>query len=231
MSMSGAPTSPRRRVGILISGGGSNMAALIAAAADPAYPAEIAVVVSNRADAGGLARAAAAGVPTAVVDHRPFGKDREAFERAVQAVLLEHRVEVVALAGFMRLLTPWFIGAWPDRLINIHPALLPAYKGLHTHARALADGVKIAGCTVHFVRPEMDVGPIVVQAAVPVLDDDTPDTLAARVLAEEHRIYPLALARVAAGRARVVTDADGNERVTTDGSVVPPPHTALIAPA
>ena len=229
--MSGAPTSPRRRVGILISGGGSNMAALIAAAADPAYPAEIAVVVSNRADAGGLARAAAAGVPTAVVDHRPFGKDREAFERAVQAVLLEHRVEVVALAGFMRLLTPWFIGAWPDRLINIHPALLPAYKGLHTHARALADGVKIAGCTVHFVRPEMDVGPIVVQAAVPVLDDDTPDTLAARVLAEEHRIYPLALARVAAGRARVVTDADGNERVTTDGSVVPPPHTALIAPA
>ncbi len=189
------------------------------------------MVVSNRADAGGLARAAAAGVPTAVVDHRPFGKDREAFERAVQAVLLEHRVEVVALAGFMRLLTPWFIGAWPDRLINIHPALLPAYKGLHTHARALADGVKIAGCTVHFVRPEMDVGPIVVQAAVPVLDDDTPDTLAARVLAEEHRIYPLALARVAAGRARVVTDADGNERVTTDGSVVPPPHTALIAPA
>jgi phosphoribosylglycinamide formyltransferase-1 len=229
--MSGAPTSPRRRVGILISGGGSNMAALIAAATDPAYPAEIAVVVSNRADAGGLARAAAAGVPTAVVDHRPFGKDREAFERAVQAVLLEHRVEVVALAGFMRLLTPWFIGAWPDRLINIHPALLPAYKGLHTHARALADGVKIAGCTVHFVRPEMDVGPIVVQAAVPVLDDDTPDTLAARVLAEEHRIYPLALARVAAGRARVVADADGNERVTTDGSVVPPPHTALIAPA
>jgi phosphoribosylglycinamide formyltransferase-1 len=229
--MSDAPTPPRRRVGILISGGGSNMAALIAAARDPAYPAEIAVVVSNRADAGGLAKAAAAGISTAVVDHRPFGKDREAFERAVQAVLAAHRIEVVALAGFMRLLTPWFIGEWRDRLINIHPALLPAYKGLHTHARALADGVKIAGCTVHFVRPEMDVGPIVVQAAVPVLDDDTPETLAARVLAEEHRIYPLALARVASGLARVVGDADGGERVVTSGTVAPPPRTALISPA
>lgn len=206
----------KRRVGVLISGGGSNMAALIAAARDPAYPAEIVCVVSNVAGAGGLAKAEAAGVPTAVVDHRAFGS-RETFEHAVVAELVAHRVEIVALAGFMRLLTPWFIERWHDRLINIHPALLPAYKGLHTHARALADGVKIVGCTVHYVRPEMDVGPIIVQAAVPVADGDTPDTLAARVLVQEHRIYPLALARVASGAARVVLDAEGGERVVTTG--------------
>lgn len=212
MTMSG-----KRRVGVLISGGGSNMAALIAAARDPAYPAEIAVVVSNRADAGGLAKAAAAGIPTAVVDHKAF-PDRLTFERAVVAELDAHHVELVALAGFLRLLTPWFITRWHDRLINIHPALLPSYKGLHTHERALADGVKIAGCTVHYVRPEMDVGPIIVQAAVPVLDGDTPDTLAARVLTQEHRIYPLALARVASGAAHVVADAEGRERVVTTGT-------------
>jgi len=206
----------KRRVGVLISGGGSNMAALIAAARDPAYPAEIVCVVSNVAAAGGLAKAEAAGVPTAVVDHRAC-ESRERFEHAVVAELVAHRVEIVALAGFMRLLTPWFIERWHDRLINIHPALLPAYKGLHTHARALADGVKIVGCTVHYVRPEMDVGPIIVQAAVPVADDDTPDVLAARVLVQEHRIYPLALARVASGAARVVLDAEGRERVTTAG--------------
>ena len=220
--------SGRVRVGILISGGGSNMAALIAAARDPAYPAEIVCVVSNRADAGGLAKAGAAGVATAVVDHKDFAT-RETFERAVVAELDAHRVELVVLAGFMRLLTPWFIGRWHDRLINIHPALLPSYKGLHTHARALADGVKIAGCTVHFVRPEMDVGPIIVQAAVPVLDDDTAETLAARVLVQEHRIFPLALARVASGAARVVTDADGHERVTTDGPVAS--TASLVVPA
>ncbi len=213
----GAALAPRRRVGILISGGGSNMAALIAAAEDPAYPAEIVCVISNRADAGGLAKARAAGVAhVVVVDHKQH-PDRETFERAVQAELEGAKVELVALAGFMRLLTPWFIERWHDRLINIHPALLPSYKGLHTHARALADGVKIAGCTVHFVRPEMDVGPIIVQAAVPVLDDDTPDTLAARVLTQEHRIYPLALARVATGTARVVRDGEGNEVVKTAG--------------
>lgn len=217
----------RVRVGILISGGGSNMAALIAAAADPAYPAEIVCVVSNVAEAGGLAKASAAGVATVVVDHKGF-ETREAFERAVVAVLVEHGVELVVLAGFMRLLTPYFIERWHDRLINIHPALLPSYKGLHTHARALADGVKIAGCTVHFVRAEMDVGPIIVQAAVPVLDDDTPDTLAARVLAQEHRIYPLALARVASGAARVVVDAEGRERVTTSGTTSA--TAALVAP-
>jgi phosphoribosylglycinamide formyltransferase 1 len=209
--------SAKRRVGVLISGGGSNMAALIAATRAADHPAEIVVVVSNRADAGGLAKADAAGIPTAVVDHKAF-PDRESFERAVVAELDAHGVELVALAGFLRLLTPWFITRWHDRLINIHPALLPSYKGLHTHERALADGVKIAGCTVHYVRPEMDVGPIIVQAAVPVLDDDTPDTLAARVLREEHRIYPLALARVASGAARVVADAEGRERVVTTGT-------------
>lgn len=221
-------SAAKRRVGILISGGGSNMAALIAAARDPAYPAEIAVVLSNIADAGGLAKAAAAGVPTVVVDHRAF-PDRESFERAMVAELEAHGVELVALAGFMRLVTPWFVTRWHDRLINIHPALLPSYKGLHTHARALADGVKIVGCTVHFVRTEMDVGPIVVQAAVPVADDDTPETLAARVLVQEHRIYPLALARVASGAARVVADADGRERVVTDGTAAA--DAALIVPA
>lgn len=227
--MSPVSTIPRRRrVGVLISGGGSNMAALVAAASDPAYPAEIVAVVSNRADAGGLAKAEAAGIPARVVDHKAFSS-RESFERAVVAELEAHDVEIVALAGFMRLLTPWFIDRWRDRLINIHPALLPSYKGLHTHARALADGVKIVGCTVHFVRPEMDVGPIIVQAAVPVADDDTPESLAARVLVQEHRIYPLALARVASGAARVVTDADGNERVVTDDAGTLPP--ALIAPA
>lgn len=219
----------RRRVGILISGGGSNMAALIAAAKDPSFPAEIVCVIANRAEAGGLAKARAAGVPkVVVVDHKAY-PDRESFERAMQAELEAAGIELVALAGFMRLLTPWFIERWHDRLINIHPALLPSYKGLHTHARALADGVKIAGCTVHFVRPEMDVGPIIVQAAVNVLDDDTPDTLAARVLTEEHRIYPLALARVASGAARVVTDADGHEAVHTAG--VAATSTSLISPA
>lgn len=221
-------SAPRRRVGILISGGGSNMAALIAAAQDPAYPAEIVCVISNRADAGGLAKARAAGVPhVVVVDHKAH-PDRESFERAMQAELEAAGVEIVALAGFMRLLTPWFIERWLDRLINIHPALLPSYKGLHTHARALADGVKIAGCTVHFVRPEMDVGPIIVQAAVPVLDADTPDTLAARVLASEHRIYPAALARLASGALTVVRDAEGNEVVRTEGFADAP--TSLIWP-
>jgi phosphoribosylglycinamide formyltransferase-1 len=215
--MAAAP-SVKRRVGVLISGGGSNMAALIAAAADPAYPAEIVCVLSNRADAGGLAKARAARVPVVgVVDHKDF-LDRESFERALQRELTEAGVELVVLAGFMRLLTPWFIERWRDRLINIHPALLPAYKGLHTHARALADGVKITGCTVHFVRPEMDVGPIIVQAAVPVLDGDTPETLADRVLECEHRIYPLALARVATGAARVTRDAEGREIVVTAGT-------------
>ncbi len=191
----------RMRTAVLVSGRGSNMAALLDAAADPSFPAEIVLVLSNRPDAGGLARAAAAGVPTAVADHRAYA-DRAAFEAAMQAQLEQAGVELVCLAGFMRVLTPWFINRWPERLVNIHPSLLPAYRGLHTHERALADGVRIHGCTVHLVVPELDAGPIIAQAAVPVHAADTPDTLAARVLAAEHRLYPLALSWLASGRVR-----------------------------
>ena len=193
----------RKRVAVLISGRGSNMGALVEAARDPAYPAEIALVLSNRPDAGGLAFARDNGIATEVVDHTAFGKDREAFERAMQAVLDAHRIELVCLAGFMRLLTPYFIARWQDRMLNIHPALLPSFKGLDTHARALAAGVKIHGATVHFVVADMDAGPIVAQAAVPVLEDDDAATLAARVIRVEHTIYPLALKLLAAGKLRV----------------------------
>lgn len=187
----------KKRVAVLISGRGSNMASLIAAAKDNGYPAEIALVVSNRPDAPGLANARAQGITTAVVDHTLYGKDREAFERALQDVLTAHRIDLVCLAGFMRLLTPWLVGQWQGRMLNIHPALLPAFKGLHTHERALEAGVKTHGATVHLVSPEMDSGPIIAQAEVPVLPGDTPDTLAARVLEAEHRIYPQALRQIA----------------------------------
>jgi phosphoribosylglycinamide formyltransferase-1 len=196
----------KKRVAVLISGRGSNMVALIEAAKDRDFPAEIALVLSNRPDAAGLARARADGIATAVVDHATFGKDREAFERAVDAALEAHRIELVCLAGFMRLLTPWLVRRWEGRLINIHPALLPAFKGLHTHERVLAAGEKTHGATVHFVVPEMDAGPIIAQGRVQVRDDDTPETLAARVLDEEHRLYPLALKLVAWG---YVSMADG----------------------
>lgn len=196
-------TATRPAVGILISGRGSNMAALVDAAAAPGFPARIAVVVANRADAAGLAFARARGLPAVAVPHRDH-PDKAAFEQAMTAVLEAHGVEIVCLAGFMRLLSPWFIARWHDRLINIHPSLLPAYRGLDTHARALADGVRIAGCTVHHVRAEVDAGPIIAQAAVPVLPGDTPESLAARVLTAEHRLYPHALALVASGAARVV---------------------------
>ena len=189
----------KKRVAILISGRGSNMAALIDAAKDPAYPAEIVLVLSNIADAGGLERAREAGIATEVVEHKPFGKDRAAFDRAVHAVLERHRIEIVCLAGFLRLLTPWFVERWSGRLINIHPSLLPAFKGLDTHARAIAAGATQHGATVHFVVPELDSGPIIAQESVPVLPGDTEETLAARVLAVEHLIYPLALKRVAQG--------------------------------
>jgi phosphoribosylglycinamide formyltransferase-1 len=207
----------RKRVAVLISGRGSNMTALIEAAKDKNYPAEIALVVSNDPAAQGLERARAAGIATVVVDHRPFGKDREAFERALQAAIEPHAIDLICLAGFMRLLTPWFIGRWQARLLNIHPALLPAFKGLDTHARALAAGVSQHGATVHFVVPEMDSGPIVAQESVPVLEGDTEATLAARVLAAEHRIYPLALRLVAEGRVRI----DGAQCVI-DGVAVKP---------
>jgi phosphoribosylglycinamide formyltransferase-1 len=214
----------RKRVAILISGRGANMAALIAAARKPAYPAEIALVLSNRPEAGGLRRAIAEGVATAVVDHTDFGKDREAFERAVQAHLEAQSIDIVCLAGFMRLFTPSFVLCWNSRMINIHPALLPSFKGLHTHERALEAGVKIHGATVHFVAPEVDSGPIIAQAAVPVLDGDTPDTLAARVLAAELRLYPLALGLVASGQSSLASDGT----VRNAAAVVP--TTQLIVP-
>jgi phosphoribosylglycinamide formyltransferase-1 len=206
----------RKRVAVLISGRGSNMAALIEAAKDKSYPAEIVLVVANRADAGGLHIARAAGVATAVVDHTNFGKDRAGFERALQALLEANRIDIVCLAGFMRLLTPWFVGQWTGRLLNIHPALLPAFKGLDTHRHALQAGAKVHGATVHFVVAEMDSGPIVAQGAVAVHADDTEASLAARVLAVEHRIYPLALKLLAQGRVAV---ADG--RCLIDGVAVP----------
>jgi phosphoribosylglycinamide formyltransferase 1 len=194
----------KTRVAVLISGRGSNMAALIEAAQEPSYPAEIALVVSNRPEAAGLARAQAAGIATAVVDHRPHGKDRAAFERMLQDVLDKHRVQLVCLGGFMRLFTADFVLSWHGRMLNIHPSLLPSFPGLDPHGQALRAGVKISGATVHFVVPETDAGPILAQAAVPVHGDDNAETLAARVLAAEHRLYPLALALVAAGRVRIV---------------------------
>lgn len=192
----------RLKVGVLVSGRGSNLQALIDACADPAFPAEVALVLSNKADAHGLERARAAGIPARALPHRDFA-DRPSFEAAMDEVLREHGVEFVCLAGFMRLLTPWFIERWHDRLINIHPSLLPAFKGLDTHRRAIEAGVRFTGCTVHFVRAEMDDGPIIVQAAVPVLPGDDEDTLSARVLEAEHRCYPLALRLAAEGRLSV----------------------------
>lgn len=189
----------KKRVAILISGRGSNMEALIRAARSPGFPAEIVLVLSNKAEAGGLVFAREAGIATAVVEHKAYGKDRAAFDAAMQDVLIAHQVEIVCLAGFMRLLTAGFCTHWLGRMINIHPALLPAFKGLDTHARALEAGVKLHGCTTHFVTPGMDEGPIILQAAVPVLDDDTEASLAARVLEQEHRIYPETLRLLASG--------------------------------
>jgi phosphoribosylglycinamide formyltransferase-1 len=187
----------KKRVAILISGRGSNMTALIEAAKAKDYPAEIALVVSNRPDAAGLDRARSCGIPTAVIDHTTFGGDRETFEQALDQELREQRIDLVCLAGFMRLLTPWFVNRWSGRMLNIHPSLLPQFKGLHTHRRALEAGVKRHGATVHFVVPEMDAGPIVIQDSVAVHENDTEETLAARVLELEHKIYPRALRAVA----------------------------------
>lgn len=201
------------KLGVLISGRGSNLQALIDACADPSFPAEIALVLSNRADAQGLERASAGGIPTRVIDHRGFSR-RADFDAALHGALLDSGVELVCLAGFMRLLDPEFVEAWQDRLINIHPSLLPAFRGLHTHERALEAGVKFTGCTVHFVRPDVDNGPIIVQAAVPVLASDTPDTLAERVLAAEHVCYPAAVRWIAEGRVRIA----GNNVVLAGGA-------------
>jgi phosphoribosylglycinamide formyltransferase-1 len=191
----------KTRVAVLISGRGSNMAALIEAARAPDFPAEIVLVVSNRPDALGLVRAHEAGIATALVDHKTFGEDREAFEHALDAQMVTHRIDLICFAGFMRLLTPWFVTRWSGRMLNIHPALLPQFKGLDTHRRALEAGVPRHGATVHFVGVEMDAGPIIAQDSVPVLPGDTEATLAARVLELEHRIYPQALRLVAEGRA------------------------------
>ncbi|MDU9007142.1 phosphoribosylglycinamide formyltransferase [Sedimentitalea todarodis] len=187
-----------KRVAILLSGGGSNMVALLDSMTGD-HPARPCLVMSNAASAGGLSKAAARGVPTAVVDHRPFGQDRAAFEAELIKPLIAAQADIVCLAGFMRVLTAGFVGLWTGRMLNIHPSLLPKYRGLHTHARALDGGDSEHGCTVHEVTPELDEGPILGQARVPVHADDTPDTLAARVLTQEHRLYPAVLRRFAGG--------------------------------
>jgi phosphoribosylglycinamide formyltransferase 1 len=192
----------RKRVGVLISGRGSNLGALIEAAKAPDYPAEIVLVISNVPGALGLARAEEAGIATRTISHKDFAS-REAFDAALDGALRDAAVELLCNAGFLRLHTEGFVMGWLNRHLNIHPSLLPAFRGLHTHARVLDEGAKISGCTVHFVRSEMDCGPIVAQAAVPVLAADTPDSLAARVLAAEHRLYPHALRIVASGAVRV----------------------------
>jgi phosphoribosylglycinamide formyltransferase 1 len=214
----------KSRVAVLISGRGSNMAALIDAAKNPSYPAEIALVLSNRGDAAGLSHAKAAGITTAAVEHAAYGRERESFERAMQDVLDRHAIDLVCLAGFMRLLTTWFVTRWEGRMLNIHPALLPAFKGLDTHRRALAAGVKVHGASVHFVAAEMDSGPIIAQGAVAVREDDDAQTLAARVLDIEHRIYPIALGLVAAGRVRIT-----GGRCVIEGAAAG--QSALIVPA
>jgi len=213
----------RKRVAVLISGRGSNMAALIEAAKAKDYPAEIALVLSNKPDAGGLATARATGIATEVVDHTAYGKDRVAFERALQGVLEKHSIDLVCLAGFMRLLTPWFVRHWQNRMLNIHPALLPAFKGIDTHRRALEGCATVHGASVHFVVPEMDSGPIILQGAVAVHADDTEAALAARVLEVEHRIYPQALKLVAEGRVTVE-----NDHCLING--VPVPNVASLVP-
>ncbi len=188
----------RLKLAILISGRGSNMEALLEAARDPAYPADPVLVLSNRPEARGLQTAASAGIPTTAIDHKTYGKDREAFERAMHDQLTAAGVEIIALAGFMRVLTPWFVNKWDGRMVNIHPSLLPKYKGLDTHQRALDAGDDEAGCTVHWVSPGVDDGEIIQQARVPVLPGDTADSLAARLLPVEHRLYPEALAKACA---------------------------------
>lgn len=217
-----APGASPRRTAVLISGRGSNMAALVRAAEAPDFPAEIALVLSNRADAAGLEFAHAHGIPTLVLSHKDYA-DRLAFDAALDAHLKAEGIEIVCLAGFMRLLTPWLVERWRNRMINVHPSLLPSFKGLHTHERALEAGVRFHGCTVHFVRAEMDEGPIILQAAVPIEAGDTPDVLADRVLAQEHIIYPKGLELLASGRLTVA-----DERVEITGAKGGLP--ALVAP-
>jgi phosphoribosylglycinamide formyltransferase 1 len=198
----------KKRVAVLISGRGSNMTALIEAAKASDYPADVVLVVSNRPEAAGLARANSEGVPTIVIDHAAFHDDREAFEHTLDEALRSHRIDLVCLAGFMRRLTPWFVDRWYGRMLNIHPSLLPQFKGLHTHRRALEAGVKEHGATVHLVVPEVDAGPIVAQERVAIGAGDTEQTLAARVLELEHRLYPRALRALAEGRVGAAASVD-----------------------
>jgi len=213
----------KRRTAILISGRGSNMAALIEAAKAPDFPAEIVAVISNRADAAGLARAAESGVPTIVIESKPFGKDRAGFEAMLQRALDEKNVELICLGGFMRLFTAEFVQRWYGRMLNIHPSLLPSFPGLDPHGQALAAGVKISGATVHFVIPETDAGPIVMQGAVRVADDDTPETLSERILRIEHRIYPEALRLLASGKVRLDGDISRTyDKADREGTLISP---------
>jgi len=216
----------RLRVGVLISGRGSNLKALLDTCLTPDFPAEIVAVLSNRPDAIGLKHAQALGVPAIALDHKAHAS-REAFDDALHEALRIAGVEFICLAGYMRLLTPGFIARWADRIINIHPSLLPAFRGLRAHEQALAAGVKLAGCTVHIVRPEVDSGPIIAQAAVPVLDGDDAASLAARVLEAEHKIYPLALKLIAEQRVRIVGDTAFIDGVVDDESA----NAQLISPA
>ncbi len=213
----------RLRVGVLISGRGSNLQALIEAAAAPDFPAEIVLVVANQGDAGGLAHAKAAGIRAETINHRAFNA-KQGFEASIDATLRGARIDLVCLAGFMRILSSWFVERWRDRLINIHPSLLPAFKGLDTHERVLAAGARFSGCTVHFVRPDVDDGPTIVQAVVPVMPDDTQESLAARVLGAEHRCYPLAVRLIAEGRVQIT-----NERVDIIGAT-PPAEVMMFNP-
>jgi phosphoribosylglycinamide formyltransferase-1 len=213
----------KRRVAILISGRGSNMAALIDAAKAADFPAEIAAVISNRADAPGLEKAAASGIKTRVIESKPFGKDRAGFEAVLQQVLDEEKVELICLGGFMRLFTAEFVRRWYGKMLNIHPSLLPSFPGLDPHGQALRAGVKLSGATVHFVIPETDAGPIVMQGAVAVADDDTAETLSQRILGIEHRIYPEALRLLASGKLRLDGDLCRVEGSTKrDGTLISP---------
>ncbi len=215
--------SSKLKLGVLISGRGSNLQSLIDATQDDSFPAEIVMVISNVPDVAGLVRAAKANISTAVINHQDFD-DREPFEDVLHDALSEAGVKLVCLAGFMRILTDGFVSRWLDKMINIHPSLLPSFKGLHTHERAIEAGVRFSGCTIHFVRPEMDDGPIIAQATVPIRQDDTPDALAARVLVEEHKIYPLAVRMIAEGRISIT-----GSQVTIKGVVNP--DSAVINPA
>ena len=200
------------------------MAALIEAARAADFPAEIVVVISNRPDAGGLEKAAASGIPTRTIESEPFGKDRAAFEAVLQSALEQHRVELICLGGFMRLFTAGFVQSWHGRMLNIHPSLLPSFPGLEPQAQALRAGVKISGATVHFVIPRTDAGPIVMQGAVAVCDGETPEQLAARIIAIEHRIYPEALRLVASGRVRIEGDICKTESSVASGAVLISPN-------